>query len=321
MDASKAFDRVNHCKLFDKLIDRGIPLIVVRLLYVWYSTQEFFVKWGHTFSASFTVSNGVRQGGILSPTLFNIYIDELSKILSLFKYTGCNLNGVSINHLVYADDTVVFAPSPSALQELIDCCEKFAIDHDILYNVKKTKILCIKPKRLKDLHVPNFTLNGRYLCYVSTEKYLGYMVRDNFMDDTDIGRQLRAIYSRGNSLIRHFKCCTNEVKLQLFKSYCSNLYCGQLWCNYKSRSFSKIKVAYNNVFRSLMCLKRDTSISKCMIDNNVDPFVVLRRKLVYGFRERVMSSRNKLVQAVTQSLFFVTSTINIAWCKVLYNFT
>ena len=103
--------------------------------------------------------------------------------MSSFKYTGCNINGVSSNHLVYADDTVILAPSPSALQELIDCCGKFAQEHDILYNVKKTKILCVKPKRLKDLQVPNFTLNGRNLCFVNTERYLGYMMSDDFMDD------------------------------------------------------------------------------------------------------------------------------------------
>jgi hypothetical protein len=76
LDASKAFDRINHCKLFDKLIQRNVPQYVVRLLIYWYSNQKFCVKWGNTHSDMFNVSNGVRQGGILSPYLFNVYFDS-----------------------------------------------------------------------------------------------------------------------------------------------------------------------------------------------------------------------------------------------------
>ena len=78
LDASKAFDRVEHWSLFKKLIDRNVPLVVVRILVNWYRQQTLCVKWGRNTSSFFTVSNGVRQGGILSPFLFTLYIDELS---------------------------------------------------------------------------------------------------------------------------------------------------------------------------------------------------------------------------------------------------
>ena len=81
MDASKAFDRVNHLTLFKKLIDRGTPLIFVRIIMQWYVTQKACVRWGSAVSDNFFVSNGVRQGGILSPLLFNVYMDCLSDSL------------------------------------------------------------------------------------------------------------------------------------------------------------------------------------------------------------------------------------------------
>ena len=68
----------------------------------------------------FYVGNGVRHGGILSPLLCNIYIDDLSTNLS-----GCIINGVFINHMMDADDSVLIAPSPAAVQKLIDCCSAF----------------------------------------------------------------------------------------------------------------------------------------------------------------------------------------------------
>uniref|UniRef100_A0A3P9H128 Reverse transcriptase domain-containing protein n=1 Tax=Oryzias latipes TaxID=8090 RepID=A0A3P9H128_ORYLA len=78
LDASKAFDRVNHKKLFMKLTKRGVPKCLVRILAYWYAQQTIQVKWGNQVSEPFKSTNGVRQGGILSPILFNLYLDELS---------------------------------------------------------------------------------------------------------------------------------------------------------------------------------------------------------------------------------------------------
>ena len=63
MDASKALDRVNHWSLFKKLLLRGVPVICVRLIVFWYRSQLVCVKWGAVVSSTFTVLNGVRQGG------------------------------------------------------------------------------------------------------------------------------------------------------------------------------------------------------------------------------------------------------------------
>ena len=76
LDATKAFDRVNHYKLFKKLIARHVPTCFVRLLQYWYAHQTIQVKWGNCLSKPFLATNGVRQGGVLSH-LFAIYIDDL----------------------------------------------------------------------------------------------------------------------------------------------------------------------------------------------------------------------------------------------------
>ena len=78
LDASKAFDRVNHSLLSNKLIKRGVCGYLLRIIIYWYETQTMCVKWGNITSGSFGVSNGVRQGGILSPLFFNVYVDNLS---------------------------------------------------------------------------------------------------------------------------------------------------------------------------------------------------------------------------------------------------
>ena len=62
---------------------------------------------------------------------------------------GCSLNKKSFNRLIYADDTVLLAPSPKALQNLINICVNFAERHGLVYNERKTKFMCIKPAALK----------------------------------------------------------------------------------------------------------------------------------------------------------------------------
>ena len=98
LDASKSFDRVKHSVLFDKLVQRGVPGYIVRILCYWYAHQTMCVRWGSSISSSFRVFNGVRQGGILSPHLFNVYVDDLSQILNRCR-TGCLSGNITINHL------------------------------------------------------------------------------------------------------------------------------------------------------------------------------------------------------------------------------
>ena len=77
LDVSKAFDRTYHNLLFAKLINRNVPMCIVRLLMSWYRQQTMQVKWDPNYSSPFPVTNGVRQGGVLSPYLFAVYLDEL----------------------------------------------------------------------------------------------------------------------------------------------------------------------------------------------------------------------------------------------------
>ena len=82
IDASKAFDLVDHSNLSEKLLERNMPKHLVRLLLRWYKTQHLSIGWmGKSSDFEFQVSNGVRQGGVVSPILFTIYVDSLLESL------------------------------------------------------------------------------------------------------------------------------------------------------------------------------------------------------------------------------------------------
>ena len=86
------------------------------------------VRVGNTLSSSFPVGNGVKQGGILSPVLFNIYMDKLSMALNNTA-TGGHIGGQLLNHLCYADDRCLISISSAGMQELLNVCHSYSIEH------------------------------------------------------------------------------------------------------------------------------------------------------------------------------------------------
>ena len=318
LDLSKAFDRVNHNILFNKLVKRGIHPLIVRLLQIWYATQTFCVKWGTSLSTPFRVTNGTRQGSILSPSLFNVYIDDLSNELMTMS-VGCYINDKCFNHLIYADDTVLIAPSPNALQKLLNVCNEFVNCNDLVFNVKKTKCMMIASDVIKDLDFPNVYLNGNVITIVQKEKYLGFYITNDCCDDSSIVAAMRGLYSRGNMLRRNFKQCNDNVKIRLFQSYCSSLYCGSLWYQYNHNCIKKLKVCHNNVFRYFFKVDRRESISQHFANFNMPNFNVIRRKLVFSLYKRVFSSQNQLIQTIVSSVFFMNSKLFKCWHSILFS--
>ena len=187
-------------------------MYVTRLLIYWYRSQRFCVRWGSTYSELFSVTNGVRQGGILLPYLFNVYFDDLSEALNKI-YCGCAFNNTIVNHMMYADDLVVFAPSIRGLQTLVNMCENFAETHDVIFNSHMSVSMIFRPKGETSYLYDSVYLNNECIKVVSSTKYLGHYLANDLSDDLDIKRQCM---------------CSVEVKLFLFQSYCSPMYTAHL---------------------------------------------------------------------------------------------
>ena len=112
----------------------------------------------------------MRQGGFLSPQLLAIYMNDLSECLTQCK-AGCHVNETVINHVMYADDICLMAPSPIALQKMLNLCYEFSQSDDIMFNPIKSQCMVFKPNRFK-LHCPAVYLNGNIVDYVEKTKYL-----------------------------------------------------------------------------------------------------------------------------------------------------
>ena len=126
LDASKAFDRVDYLKLFNLLLKKGMCPIVCRLIVMSYTNQSARIKWDNAYSLPFTIINGVKQGGVLSPILFGIYMDQLSKL-------GCHIGHVFMGAFGYADDLILVAPTKRSLRGLLDHCLDFSTEYKVKF--------------------------------------------------------------------------------------------------------------------------------------------------------------------------------------------
>ena len=131
------------------------------------------VRWGGVYSSYFQIRAGVRQGGLLSPTLFAIYMDVLISRLRKCG-VGCRLLDVFYGCLLYADDIVLLTHSVNAMRVMLDVCDKFAVDFDIKFNSSKSVAMRVGD-RFDAACVP-LTLSGADLQFVKSLKYLGICV-------------------------------------------------------------------------------------------------------------------------------------------------
>jgi len=138
---------------------------------------------------------------------------------------GCNIGGLFVNMLVYADDMVLLAPSWYALQSLIKILERRCTELYIVCNSIKTVCMIFKPKNLDrriSADFPCFTLDNCKLKFVSQFRYLGHIINDNLKDDDDIKREIKKLFVSTNTLVNRFQRCSHNVKLVLFKSFLYN---------------------------------------------------------------------------------------------------
>ena len=145
IDYAKAFDRVDHNKLWKILKEMGIPDHLTCLLRNLYAGQEATVRTGYRTTDWFQIRKGVHEGCILSPCLFNLYAEYIMRNAGLEEaQAGIRIAGRNINNLRYADDITLMAESEelkSLLVKVKEESEKAALK----LNIQKTKSVASSP--------------------------------------------------------------------------------------------------------------------------------------------------------------------------------
>ena len=170
---SKAFDLVDHHILFSKLQERGLPAPILCFLLGWYKFQQMRVRWNSFMSDSFSVSNGVRLGSMLSPVLFAVYLDGLLSELE-GSGVGCYWGAHFMGTVCYADDIALLAPCPSAMRTMLSVCEEYAVTHGLKFNPDKTQLICFRSQSTFMYH-DRISLDGVDLKYSHASRSFAFL--------------------------------------------------------------------------------------------------------------------------------------------------
>ena len=211
-------------------------------------------------SQEWRVDRGVRQGGVLSGLLFSIYINDLVYGIANLK-EGCRMGILSSNIIAYADDIVLLAPSKKGLQILLDKAVEESQDLNFNFNDDKSKYMIFRHSKVKVISSSSVYIGNSKLEKVEAIKYLGFTMNSFLSNYDDICRARNKFYSDFNNLIRKFYFASTDVKLFLFKHFCSQFYGGDLWFHNKGSNCAirQFAFGYHKAVKKLLGLSTHES--------------------------------------------------------------
>ena len=199
-----------------------------------YENQYAWVKWGGARSTLFSIINGTRQGSILSPALFAVYVDDLLQELRALG-VGCHIAGIFYGAVGFCDDILLLAPSRDAMQLMLRTCENFAGRNNLQFstdpNPAKSKSKCIFVTGLrKNLEKPApLVLNDKELPWVASATHLGHELHESGTLEHDTRVKRAEFISKITELRETFSFASPVEVLRAVKVFAGDFYGANLW--------------------------------------------------------------------------------------------
>lgn len=286
IDYNKAFDRVRHDLLVETLIKRRIDIRDIRIISNLYYGQKATIRIEDMTSEEVEIQRGVRQGCILSPILFNVYSEDIIKGALDSQDIGIKINGITINNLRYADDTVILAGTHEELQTLINRMVTRSEEYGLSLNISKTKYMLISKttRNNRKIYVKNQPVET-----VREYQYLGTTINENNDSSQEIRRRIEK--ARGTfTRMKKIFCCRDlnlELKIRLMRCYVlSILYYGMEAWTLKVNDIRRLQAFEMWIYRRMLKIswvERVTNIEvlRRMHKETEIATTIKKRKLLY----------------------------------------
>ena len=268
-----------------------------------YVNQIAWTKWGSNNSEPFRMTNSTRQGSVLLPTIWTIYVEELISELR-GKGIGCTMAGVFVGAVVFADDVALLAPNKTAMSQMLKVCEDFATRNNVVFStdpnpvLSKSKCMYMTGKENQSYPAPLF-LNGKQLPWVRHATHLGHELSELCNMELD-ARIKRARFIENSTAIREqFHFAHPKQILQATNVYAAHLFGSNLWALYGNRASMAWRCwdrAVKLAWRVPLSTHRYTVANLLSVE-----FLSLRQKLLpqyLGFFKSLICSASTEVQFV-----------------------
>uniref|UniRef100_A0A3B1JC70 ribonuclease H n=1 Tax=Astyanax mexicanus TaxID=7994 RepID=A0A3B1JC70_ASTMX len=305
VDFKKAFDSIWHKGLYYKLLESGVGGKVYDIIKSMYLENKCGVRIGDKHTEFFTQKRGVRQGCSLSPTLFNIYINELAVQLEQSAAPGLTLQGGEVKFLLYADDLVLLSPTAQGLQQHLDLLEQYCQNWALAVNLKKTKVMIFQKKPRCQEHRYQFSLGSTALEHTMQYTYLGLIINASGSFSSAVNALKDKAHRAMYAIRRKFFNIDIPIPIwcKVFDSVIQPiaLYGSEVWGPLSQHSYTRwdkhpTEVLHAEFCRMILKVQRKTPTNACRAELGRFPLIINIQKRALNFWMHLKTSPSDTLQ-------------------------
>ena len=315
VDFSKAFDTIPRDLLFEKLLKYGINGKFFNNIKTMYTNDNCCIKVGNKLTESFLANQGVKQGCILSPLLFNIFIAD---IVERFETENCRPIKIdesrNLSCLLWADDIILLSHSEEGLRNMLSALDSYVNENGMSINTKKTQ--CMIFNKTGKFIRRSYPMKNGIIETTKSYKYLGFILTPSggiisgLKDLRD--RAQRAYYKLKHKLGLHFRLYPSTT-ISLFESLIKPilLYSSDFWGCLKMPKNNPLEIMYMKFCKELLGVQKQTSNTGVLLELGAVPlmFYGVKNCLKNWHRIHKKSEANSVVLKIHQ----MASELNLPW--------
>ena len=254
VDFEKAFDRVDRAALWHKLMSQNVSSKMVRMLKAVYADVKVCVKSSECLSEMISCPVGVKQGCIISPILFTLFLNDLKDEIAIGSH-GIDIETIKLFVLLFADDLVLFAETVIELQRLINRLIGYCSRWHVNVNLSKTMVIVFRNGgTLRNYE--RWKFNDTYLQVVTYYKYLGILISSRnswYMCQKTLANQASKAWFAVKSRLSSFWNVNPNVLFKIFdcKILPILMYGSEVWFNHPSPD---IEIVHNKFCKYVLNL-------------------------------------------------------------------
>jgi len=259
-----------------------------------YERKLLRTTWNGYSSHYFTCTNGVKQGGVLSPILFTLYLDELLNRLRA-SGIGCYVGNAYVGAVSYADDITLMCPTRNGLQHMVNICSDFGKEYSIQFNASKSVCMCFSRSHKE------FTMkmDGLRLTCENHVKHLGQMLTYDLNELIEIEHKRSDLIRRFQYAMANYHGISSDVRTRIFDSYCVHLYGASSWA-LDDANVAKYKTAWNICIRKIWQIDRRTHRHLLPAISQITPVAEAIGRRFIGLYSTMLSSDNETVSQLVK---------------------
>lgn len=308
IDYKKAFDSVDHYKLWRRMIKSGISGKLLQVIQSMYRHIRLAIKHNNAISDFYNCTTGLLQGEALSPFLFSLLINDLELDLMHNDCPTIDIEEINLFILMYADDTVLLAETADGLQSLINQLGNFADEWGLSINIAKTKVLVFR-KSWQLNNEEKWFYKGTEIEILNKFCYLGIMLNYNGKFNTTQKQLAEQATKAKFILMKTIRQCKFNVKttLELFDTYVAPIlsYGSELWGANKAQEIERVHTLF---MKRILGIKRSTS--NAMVYNELGrmPLFYTRCNRIIKYWTKLISTQNCILKSIYKNMLHTCET-------------